>query len=338
MRIRRLPPAVLTVVLCLCAGRLVGQAAPGVRVGGQVFSELEGIPSDSGSTAQFNITRAYLIGAATLRPGLTGRVTLDVTRESGSGLNYRLKHAYFMWEPSAPVDLRFGMIPTAWVEWQDALWGYRMQGAQLMDRAGFITSADLGASAGFTTADQRLEGVVEVINGEGFGSAPEGHYLDAEARASFRLIAAPGDSGRTGGLRLAAFAHVGRFGNALARQRFTYQLSYRQKGTVVVGASYGFVVNDDADVDNADVRLWSLFGAVDLLGTPLALVGRIDRLETVDHAVGDVYTRGFAGLACRLGPGVRVLGDVERTAYLADRSVTPGAPRTRLLFQTELVF
>ncbi len=331
MRLRRLPLAALIAVLWPCAGRLAGQSAPAVRVGGQVFSELEAIPSDSGSTAQFNITRAYLIGAATLRPGLTGRVTLDVTREDGGSLNYRLKHAYFMWEPARPVDLRFGMIPTVWVEWQDALWGYRMQGAQLIDRAGFITSADLGASAGLTTADQRLEGVVDIVNGEGFANPPEGHYLDAEARASFRLIRAPGDSGRTGGLRLAGFAHIGRW-------RYTYQLSYRQKGTVVVGASYGFVVNDNADVDHADVRLWSGFGAVDLHGTPLALVARLDRLETVDHALGDVFTRGFAGVACRLGPGVRVLGDVEHTAYLADRSATPGAPRTRLLFQTELVF
>ncbi len=338
MRLRRLPLAALTAILCLGAGRLTGQVVPGVRVGGQVFSELEAIPSDTLTTAQFNITRAYLIGAATLRPGLTGRVTLDVTRENGGSLNYRLKHAYFQWEPAAPVDLRFGMIPTAWIEWQDALWGYRMQGAQLMDRAGFITSADLGASAGFATAGQRLEGVIDVVNGEGYANAPDGRYLDGEARASVRLLAAPGDSSRTGGLRLAAFAHVGRFANGMARQRYIYQLSYRAKGRMALGASYGFVVNDDADVDNGDVRLWSGFGAFDVRGTPLALVGRIDRLETVDHALGDVFTRGFAGLACRLGPGVRVLGDVERTAYLADHSVAPGAPRTRLLFQTELVF
>ncbi len=338
MRLRRLALAALIAVLWQGADRLSGQAVPGPRVGAQVFSELEAIPSDTLTTAQFNITRAYLIGAATLRPGLTGRVTLDVTRENGGSLTYRLKHAYFQWEPAAPVDLRFGMIPTAWVEWQDALWGYRMQGAQLIDRAGFITSADLGASAGFNTADQRVEGVIDVVNGEGFGYAPDGRYLDAEARASVRLLAAPGDSGRTGGLRLAAFAHVGRFANGLARQRYTYQISYKQRGRVALGASYGFVVNDDADVDNADVRLWSGFGAVNLGATPLALVGRLDRLETVDHALGDVFTRGFAGLACRLGPGVRVLGDVERTAYLADHSVAPGAPRTRLLFQTELVF
>ncbi len=337
MHLRRLPPAVLIAVLCLGAGRLAGQAAP-ARIGAQVFSELEAVPSDSVSTVQFNITRAYLIGAATLRPGLTGRVTLDVTRENGGSLSYRLKHAYFQWQPASPVDLRFGMIPTAWIEWQDALWGYRMQGAQLMDRAGFITSADLGASAGLATPDRRVEGIVGVVNGEGFGNPPDGRYLDAEARASIRLVRAPGDSSRTGGLRLAGFAHVGRFANGLARQRYIYQLSYKARGTMVLGASYGFVVNDDADVDNADVRLWSVFGAFDLRGTPVSLVGRLDRLETVDHALGDVFTRGFAGVACRLGPGVRVLGDVERTAYLADRSVAPGAPRTRLLFQTELVF
>ncbi len=336
MRLRRLPLAALLAVLCLGAGRLTGQVAPGVRLGAQVFSELEAIPSDSLTTAQFNITRAYLIGAATLRPGLTGRVTLDMTRDNGGSLTYRLKHAYFQWEPSAPVDLRFGMIPTAWIEWQDALWGYRMQGAQLMDRGGFITSADLGASAGFATSNQRLEGVVDVVNGEGYANAPDGRSVDGEARASLRLLATS-DTGRTGGLRLAGFAHVGRFANGRARNRYLGQLSYRTRGAVL-GASYGFVVNDDADGDSADVRLWSAFGTLELGATPLAVVARIDRLETIDHAVGDVFTRGFAGLAWRVGPGVRVLGDVERTAYLADQSITPGAPRTRLLFQTELVF
>jgi len=336
MRLRRLPLAALTAALCLCAGRLAAQAAPTVRLGARVFSELEVVPSDSGASAQFNLTRAYFMGLGTLRPGLSGHVTLDVYREDGGSLGYRLKHAYVEWQPQGMLEARFGMIPTSWIEWQDQLWGYRFQGAQLIDRAGFITTADLGASAAFATAAERFEGVVEVVNGEGYANPPDGRYLDLETRASVRLLATD-EGGRTGGVRLAGFAHLGRYPDGAPRDRYIGQLSYRSKAAVL-GASYGFVVNDDADGDRADARLWSAFGALDLGRTPASLVGRIDRLETVDHALGDVFTRGFGGVAWRLGPGVRLLGDVERTWYLADRSLTPGAPRTRLLFQTDLSF
>ena len=99
MRLRRLPLAALTAALCLCAGRLAAQAAPTVRLGARVFSELEVVPSDSGASAQFNLTRAYFMGLGTLRPGLSGHVTLDVYREDGGSLGYRLKHAYVEWQP-----------------------------------------------------------------------------------------------------------------------------------------------------------------------------------------------------------------------------------------------
>ncbi|HEX9109645.1 MAG TPA: hypothetical protein VF832_20525 [Longimicrobiales bacterium] len=333
---RRLPQAVIAALL-FCAGRLPAQSAPAVRVTGRVLSELEVVPADSAASAQINITRAYIGAVGTFEHGVSTRLTLDVFRDQGGALVYRLKHAYLQWRPGiVPVDLRFGMTSTAWIEWQDQLWGYRMQGAQLVDRAGFVTSADLGAAVDYATRDQRLEGTLDVVNGEGYANPPAGNYQDVEGRLSLRLLASD-DSSRVGGLRLVGFAHVGKFANGLARDRYIGQLSYRSSRGVL-GASYGFVVNDDIDTDQADARLWSVFGAFSLRGTPAALVGRADRLETVDHALGDVYTRGSAGIAWRLASSARVLGDVERTWYLADHSFTPGAPRTRLLFQTEFAF
>jgi len=334
--LRRLPLAATAAVL-LCAGRLFAQSAPAIRLTGRVLSELEVIPADTATSAQFNLTRAYIGAIGTFEGGVTTRLTMDVYRDQGGPLLYRLKHAYLDWRPgAAPVNLRFGMTPTAWIEWQDQLWGYRIQGAQLVDRAGFLTSADLGAAVDFATRNQRLEGTLDVVNGEGYANPPAGNYQDVEGRLSLRLLASD-DPSRVGGLRAVAFAHVGKFANGLARDRYIGQLSYRSSRGVL-GASYGFMINDDTDTDQADCRLWSVFGAYNLSGTPASFAFRGDRMETVDHALGDVYTRAFAGVAWRLASSVRALLDEERTWYLADHSYTPGAPRTRLLFQTEFIF
>src|SRR5256886_17643233 len=64
---------------------------------------------------------------------------------SDSSLSYRLKYAFATYTPQgSPLTFKVGQIHTPWLDWEEALWDYRVQGTMAMDRAGYLSAADLG--------------------------------------------------------------------------------------------------------------------------------------------------------------------------------------------------
>jgi len=56
-------------------------------------------------------------------------VTGDIYTNADSSRSYRLKYAYFAWTPGAsPLSYKLGLIHTPFLDWEEALWDYRMQG------------------------------------------------------------------------------------------------------------------------------------------------------------------------------------------------------------------
>ncbi len=311
-------------------------AAPTVRVAGLAFAQYEIWASDTAAhTNQFDVTRAYLSAIGTFDHGISARITGDVYRNAEKSLGYRLKFAYFTWQPGgkAPVDFRFGMTQTPWIDWQESLYGFRMQGPIPLDRYGYITASDIGAAMDFTTADKGVSGVVAVMNGEGFANPSGGQYKDVIGRGTVRLLKSD-DAGAAGGLRLSGYAQVGRFDpSGDARRRFIGELSWKSKA-LSLGGEYGIAVNG-----SGHAHVLSGFGVVNFDGSPWQLLTRIDRFDPNGDLGGDAFTRYIAGMAYRLSPNVRVLGDIDAAAYQA-AVIAPAAQaqKTRLLFQTELVF
>ena len=88
------------------------------------------------------------------------RVTPDIVRETGVGssingsLTYRLKYGYaqfnmddWLWRGTY---VRFGMIQTPYVDFEETVYRYRFQGTIFVDREGYNSSSDYGVS--FRTA------------------------------------------------------------------------------------------------------------------------------------------------------------------------------------------
>src|SRR5207247_9121239 len=62
-----------------------------------------------------------------------------------SSLSYRLKYAFATYTPQgSSLTYKAGLIHTPWLDWEEALWDYRVQGTMAMDRAGYLSAADLG--------------------------------------------------------------------------------------------------------------------------------------------------------------------------------------------------
>ena len=111
-------------------------------------------------------------------PGLTGTLT------------YRLKYGFgqINFDDFAPKGswLRLGLQQTPYIDFQEGVYRYRFQGPIFVDREGFLTSSDLGASTHFVFPGNYGDVQVGVYNGEGY-TAPETNNQKAiQARLSLR--------------------------------------------------------------------------------------------------------------------------------------------------------
>jgi hypothetical protein len=195
---------------------------PSVKVGGTIFADYtyQLLPTSKdadGNTIHpnaFNLARAYINVTGQISHLISFRITPDVVRVgtitgadgkpvglpgvSGT-LTYRLKYAYGQLNlddlantPWGKLEqwkgswIRLGMQQTPYVDFQEAIYRYRFQGTIFVDREGFLTSSDLGASAHLVFPGNYGDLHVGGYNGEGY-TAPEANDQKAiQARVTLR--------------------------------------------------------------------------------------------------------------------------------------------------------
>jgi len=120
--------------------------APQLTVSGVAYLQYAYIDAPV-HTNNFDVTRAYVNVLGRFANGISTRVTTDVYRLApDNSLQIRLKYAYVAWTPTgSSLTYKLGLIHTPFVDWEEALWDYRMQGTGALDRNGYLTSADFGA-------------------------------------------------------------------------------------------------------------------------------------------------------------------------------------------------
>ena len=210
---------------------LAGQA-PTVTVGGVVYAQFAYQLKDTANHSNnFDITRAYINVLGKFAYGINTRVTADIYRNTDGSLAYRLKYAFASWTPNegkSPLTFKLGQIHTPWLDWEEHLWDYRMQGQMVMERGGYLSSSDFGAGIDGMFGYDRFNFQVGVYNGENYNKAPGDQRKDLMGRASFRILGSD-EGGRDGGLRLTGYAQYGKPTGGGARQRYIGMLSYRSK-------------------------------------------------------------------------------------------------------------
>src|SRR5690348_10397867 len=182
---RWLPLAVLG---ALGASTAAAQAPspPQISVGALVYTQFVYQLKDSlNHLNNFDITRAYVNVFGRFSGGLYTRVTVDVYRNtaapSNGSLSYRLKYAYAAYTPEkSPLTYKVGMIHTSWLDWEEALWDYRMQGTMAMERGfmtttgtqqGYVSSSDFGVGVDGKWGPDKANLQVVVVNGENYNTS-----------------------------------------------------------------------------------------------------------------------------------------------------------------------
>ena len=319
---------------------------PSVRITGVGYLQyLYQVKDTANHQNEFDVTRAYVNVLGGFGE-LATRITADVFG-SGTSLGYRLKYAFAAYTPKgSPVTYRFGLMTTPWIDWEETLWDYRMQGPVTLDRNGYMSSSDIGVGADGNFNNELVDLQVLAFNGEGYGSAatPGDQRKDVAGRVSLRVLATD-DASKVGGLRLSAYGQYGKPTGGGERIRLIGMVSYRSK--MLTLAAEGGLTRDSSTATPTALRqgqVISGYGVLHFAGKA-AVIGRLDYVKPDKNAAstdpGYTNTRVIGGVSYQLTPNLRVLGDVD---YLSYANGTPAAPagldakRAQALFQAQFTF
>ncbi len=332
--------ALAVAVVATTAGtvRLAAQGTPPpqVTVGGVVYTQYVYQLKDSvNHTNSFDITRAYVNVLGRFSGGVGTRVTGDIYRNgTDSSLSYRLKYAFATYTPQgSSLTYKAGLIHTPWLDWEEALWDYRMQGTMAMDRAGYLSAADLGVGADGKWGSDKVNFQLTVVNGRFYSKPGNTEGKDIQARVSVRVLDTD-DSSRVGGLRITGYAGYGRAPTG-DRNRYIGMVSYRSKQITLAGEA---AATQDSTLGTKNGHVYSAFGVYKFPHSKAAVIARVDVTHKQSGAV-DKQTRFIAGASYQLSPNWRLLADWDYADYQTDALNTANyASRSQALFQTQFTF
>ena len=332
----------IAVVALALAAPLAAQtpAPPQVTVTGVAYTQFVYQLADTAAhTNSFDITRAYVNVLGKFSSGISTRVTADVYRQAGdNSLRYRLKYAFIGYTPQgSPLTFKLGQLQTPWIDWEEALWDYRMQGTVALDRNGYLSSSDFGVGVDGKWGPDRVNFSAVLVNGEGYNGGTGDQRKDIAARLSVRL-ASTSDSSRVGGLRLSGYGHVGKPTSGGTRNRALGMLSYRSR-QLTVAAEYA-VTRDSATASTVLLqgRVISAYSVYRVPKSRVTLLGRFDSVDPNTGVSGDRQNRTIAGIGYQFTQNLRLLGNWDRLSYESTPTPAQEAVRSQALFQAQFAF
>ena len=327
-----------------------GSPAPQVTVGGVVYTQFVYQLKDTlAHINNFDITRAYVNVIGRFSGGVYTRVTADIYRNtdpsSAGSLSYRLKYAYAAYTPTgSAITYKAGQLHTAWLDWEEELWDYRVQGTMALERgfmtgtgaqSGYVSSSDFGLGADGKWGPDKVNFQLAVVNGENYNKTPGDKGKDVQGRFSARVLDTD-DSSRVGGLRVTTYLQYGKSNGGGTRNRFLGMVSYRTKQITLAGEA---AMTQDRAIGAVGVNghVYSAFGVYKLPNSKAAFLGRVD-IEDPQAGVSDKQTRFIGGVSYQLSPNVRLLGDWDYVSFQTTPNAAQEAVRSQALLQTQFTF
>jgi len=293
----------------------------------------------------FDVTRAYVNLIGRFAGGVGARVTLDVSRPpavtTDNSLRYRLKYAFATYTPTgSALTFKMGMIHTPWLDWEEALWDYRMQGQMAIERGGYLSSSDIGVGVDGKWGPDNVNMQLVFVNGESYSGGLGDQRKDVMGRLSWRLLMTD-DSSRVGGLRVTGYGGNGKPTTGGQRNRFLGMVSYRTRHITLAGelASTKDSVTGTPTPSVAG-RVMSAFGVYKFSNSKVAVIARVDVTDpnTGSAANTDKLTRIIGGVSYQLSPNFRLLLDLDHLSYQGTPTPAQEAARSQALFQTQITF
>ena len=290
----------------------------------------------------FDITRAYLNVNAQVSRNVRFRFTPDIRRiTDGSlagSLAVRVKYGFVQFDNLVNQRswVRFGLHQTPWLDFEEGINRYRVQGTMFSEREALIPgSADFGASY-FTPLPAGYGEIhAGVFNGEGFTQTDPNKYKSVQGRLTLRPFP---NRGLANGFRVSGFYNAGWY--AADRPRHLGVVMGSFEHTHLVATIQGLTATENPlpqgrrDIDRNG---WSVFVEPRQGPAGWAVLLRLDAFDPDDALVDNSQRRIIAGGAywfvwprARLG----LVATNEQVHY--DSTARP--KENRILLQTYVEF
>ncbi|HUK22159.1 MAG TPA: hypothetical protein VLV45_11480 [Gemmatimonadales bacterium] len=320
-----------------------------LTVGALVYTQYQYFFSDSAQGLnRFDVTRAYINVIGKWSNGMYARITGDIFTNTDSSRAYRLKYAYAAYTPAkSPLTYKAGLIHTPWLDWEETLWDYRVQGSMPMERNGYLSSADFGLGIDGMFNHEQANFQITAVNGENYNKGTGDDGKDIQARLSVRLVPSD-DPSRVGGLRITAYGGWGTPNTGGARSRVIGLISYKSK-LFTLAAEAASTRDSTTGAPPAvpstkplNGHVYAAYGVYHVPHSHAAIIARVDRAKpqsgTVSVAASQWTNRYIAGISYQLTPQWRLLADVDYLSYELTPTAAQKLQQGSAFFQTQINF
>jgi hypothetical protein len=305
----------------------------------------------------FLMKRGYFGADINITPYLTSRFVGDVYLNSVGDQEVRAKYIYGKFHTKGNKAItepytEFGLVHIPWLDFEEAINGFRMQDTMFLERnnvfnsadAGVLVGADIGGSMSSeykSNVDSHYAGrygswQVGVYNGGGYHALELNTNKVFEARLTVRPI-----PNRIGGLQFSVFGVTGR-SNAPTTdaaeppkwESGVTMVSYESRFFTFTGQGYLGIGNQAGTAiesigNSVHQKGFSVFAAAHIpihhYGEKVSIIGRMDEFNSNTRLYGDLQRLYIAGFAWHLFKSNIILLDYQRT----DHSLETRAPENR---------
>ncbi len=209
------------------AGYTPPDDTPAIRVGATIFTDytvqfdpkVTDADGNSVTLSAFNVSRSYINVTGNISHNIAFRITPDInsTREnSATSVNngsytYRLKYAYAQWNLDDYMTrgswIRLGQQQTPYVDYAEGIYRYRFQGTTYVEREGYQSSADVGATFHYSLPQNFGDFHTGLYNGENYNKPEVNDQKAFQFRGTVRPLAHASDLALRG-LRVTYFTDL----------------------------------------------------------------------------------------------------------------------------------
>jgi phosphate-selective porin O/P len=272
---------------------------PIIRVGVLSYVQYDDELKNRGAFNAFDVTRGYLNVNGQLAKNVRFRLTPDIKRATADtalagSLVMRIKYAFVEFDPKTPRSwVRFGAHQTPWLDFEESINRYRVQGTMFSERESLIPgSSDFGVGY-FTPVGKYLDIDAGVYNGEGYAQPEGNRYKSVQGRLTGRPFAG---HGAANGLRVSGFYSAGSYA-ANRPRRLGIVMGSFEHANVVATLQYLRATENPNAVAPRDIERSGASGFLEIRQglKGWAALARVDHLNIDRSIVGDYDRRVIAG-------------------------------------------
>lgn len=295
------------------------------------------LKEDADGFNAFDVTRGYVNIRAQLTDRVRVRFTPALRPLTDASLvetrAFGVEYAYLEVDVADGSAVAFGLHSTPWLDFEQGINRYRVQGPLFVERQGLIPGpSDVGAS--FRHSSEFLEVHAGVYNGEGPAQAEFGEHKSVQGRVTVRPFS-DGDLGTSVGV--SGFYSHGWHATDRPRNVAIVMGSFESPQVVATG-QYVFATENPFVAQDLNRRGLSFFGEVRQGPTGWAGLGRVDIFDPDTSDEGDKRRRLIFGGAYWSQWGRGRLGVVITLDQVYRDAESDALVDNRLLAQTHIEF